>query len=102
MASPLDAVEKTLETLDHVLDLFHDRVLRPLMLVGRTVAFGFVFVAFAIAVVTATLIGLVRLLDVYLFAGKEYVTYYALGGLLIVVGLLIWRRRRPVSQRKSS
>ncbi|MBU6234119.1 MAG: hypothetical protein KJS64_07730 [Acidobacteria bacterium] len=95
-----DVVDTVLGTLDHYLDRFHDTVLRPIFLVGRSVAFGFLVVAFGLVAVTALLIGLVRILNVYAFAGKEYITYFVLGALFVITGLIVWRQRKPVPLRK--
>jgi len=95
-----DVVDRVLDTLDNYLDLLHDRVLRPIFLVGRTIAFGFFLVLVAIVVVVTLLVGAVRLLNVYLFSAHEWITYLILGTILIGVGLVAWRQRRPVTLRK--
>ena len=65
-----------MDSLDHVLDVVHDRVLRPILLAGRAIAFGFIIVAgLDRAVLVALVIGLIRLMNVYLFAGHEWLTY---------------------------
>lgn len=97
-----DFVDKSLGLLDNYLDRFHDTVLRPIFLVGRTVAFGFLIVSFGLVALIALLIGSVRLLNIYAFADREYITYLVLGSLLIAGGLVIWRRRKPLPLRKSS
>lgn len=99
---PADVVDKTLSFVDHALDVFHDKVLRPIFLAGRTIAFGFVLLAFGVATLTVLLVGLVRFCDIYLFAGREWITYLSLGAVLVGVGLFLWRSRKPVPQRKSS
>jgi len=98
--SDRDIVDKTLASFDHVLDLIHDKVLRPILIAGRTVAFGFILFLMALVLISALLIGLIRLLNVYLFAGHEWITYAIVGVISLVVGLIIWRRRRPVTLRK--
>ena len=95
-----DLVDKALHSFDHVLDVVHDRVLRPLLIAGRTIAFGFILILMALVIVCALVIGLVRLFNVYLFAGREWLTYMVVGVISLVVGLVIWRRRRPVTLRK--
>jgi len=97
-----DIVDKSLGLLDSYLDRFHDTVLRPIFLVGRTVAFGFLIVSFSLVAFIALLIGSVRLLNIYAFAGREYLTYLSLGSVLIAGGLVIWRRRKPLPLRKIS
>ena len=93
-------VGRLLGAFDHALDLLHDKVLRPLILAGRTVAFGFLILLVGLFVLVALLIVSVRLLDVYAFPGVQWVSYLVLGGLFVTVGLVIWRQRRPVHLRK--
>ena len=53
----------------------HDKVLRPIILAGRAIAFGLIIVLAAFVLVVALVIGLIRLLDVYAFAGHEWLSY---------------------------
>ncbi len=95
-----DLVDKALRSFDHVLDIVHDKVVRPLLIAGRAIAFGFIIAVSALVLVIVLAIGLVRLLNVYLFAGHEWLTYLIVGVLWIIGGLLIWRRRKPLTLRK--
>jgi hypothetical protein len=95
-----DPVDRALGSLDHLLDVLHDNVLRPIILGGRFVAYGFILLAVVIAMVVALLVSLTRLLNVYLFPGKEWATYFLLAAVLTSVGLVVWRSRRPVRLRK--
>jgi len=95
-----DVVDRALHSFDHVLDLVHDRVLRPIILAGRALAFGFIIVLASIVLVCAFVIGLTRLMNVYFFAGHEWITYLVVGALLVTTGMIIWRRRRPLQLRK--
>jgi hypothetical protein len=94
-----DVVGRALALLDHLLDLAHDRILRPIILIGRFVAYGFILLLLSLLVLTALLIGLVRLLDVYAVGGHAWLTYLILSGVFNVVGLVIWRWRKPASLR---
>jgi len=51
-------------------------------------------------IVTALVIGFVRFSTVYLFAHHVWITYLVVAALSIGAGLVIWRKRRPVSLRK--
>jgi hypothetical protein len=42
----------------------------------------------------------VRLMNIYLFAGHEWLSYLVIGTISLLAGLVIWRRRRPVTIRK--
>ena len=95
-----DDVDRALHGFDHLLDVVHDKILRPILLVGRTIAFSFILLLMAIVLVTTLVIGLIRLLNVYAFAGREWLTFGVVGILALAVGLWIWRRRRPVALRK--
>jgi hypothetical protein len=95
-----DFVDKALFQFDHVLDIVHDRVLRPILLAGRALAFGLIILFAALVLVGALLIGLIRFIDVYCFAGREYLSYVSVGAISLIAGMFIWRKRRPVNLRK--
>ena len=95
-----DFVDKALFQFDHVLDIVHDRVLRPILLAGRALAFGLIIFFAAIVLIGALLIGLIRFIDVYCFAGREYLSYVSVGAISLLAGLIIWRKRRPLNLRK--
>jgi len=82
------------------MDLVHDRVMRPIMLAGRFLAYGFILLLLALIVLIALIIAIIRLSTVYLFAHHVWITYLVVAAISIGVGLFIWRKRRPVSLRK--
>src|ERR1017187_434765 len=95
-----DFVDKALFQFDHVLDIVHDRVLRPILLARRGMAYVMIILLVTFVLVGALLIGLVRFIDIYFFAGREYLSYVSVGAISLVAGLIIWRKRRPVNLRK--
>jgi hypothetical protein len=95
-----DFVDKALFQFDHVLDVVHDRVLRPILLAGRALAYGLIILFAALFLIGALLIGLIRFIDIYCFAGREYLSYVSVGAISLVAGLIICRKRRPVNLRK--
>jgi hypothetical protein len=99
-ASDGDFVDKALFQFDHILDIVHDRVLRPILLAGRAIAYGLIILLAAFFLIGALLIGLLRFVDVYCFAGREYLSYVSVGALSLLAGLIVWRKRRPVNLRK--
>lgn len=94
-----DHVGRALEALDDLLDWFHDTVLRPIIKVGRAVAFSLVLVLVGLVIAICALIALVRVFDVYAFASHQWISYLAVSALFTAIGLLAWRRRRPVRTR---
>jgi uncharacterized BrkB/YihY/UPF0761 family membrane protein len=95
-----DLVERLLGALDHALDVVHDTVLRPLIIVGRAIAYGLIALVALVVLLLVLVIGLTRLMNVYLFAGHEWLTYGVLGVIFVTTGMVIWRWRRPVALRK--
>lgn len=95
-----DLVDKALHAFDGVLDTIHDKVLRPLLLAGRAIAYGFIIVLVTILLVSVLVIGLVRFCNIYFFAGRDWLSYVVVGAASLITGLLIWRRRRPVPLRE--
>ena len=95
-----DVVDAVFAYFDRFMDAVHDRVLRPIMLAGRFVAYGFILLLLALVIVAALVIGVVRFTTVYLFAQHIWITYLVIGAVSLVVGLFIWRKRRPVPLRK--
>jgi hypothetical protein len=95
-----DIVDRLLAGVDHGLDLVHDKVLRPIILAGRAIAYGLIIALAAVVFVIVLVIGAIRLLNVYVFSSHQWITYVAIGALSIIVGFIIWRKRRPLTLRK--
>jgi len=95
-----DLVDRLLAAFDHVLDVVHDKVLRPIIMAARALAYGFVIVLVALVFVAALVIGFIRLLNIYAFHGHEWISYAVVGAVSLIIGLVIWRRRGPVNLRK--
>jgi hypothetical protein len=95
-----DVVDTLFGYFDRFMDTLHDRVLRPIMLVARFIAYGLILILLALTLASALVIALVRLATTYLFDHHVWITYLVIAALSISVGLYIWRKRRPVSLRK--
>jgi uncharacterized membrane protein len=96
-----DVVDTLFAYVDRVMDAIHDRVLRPLMLLGRFLAYGFILLLLALVVVSAGVIGVTRFATIYLFAHHVWITYLVVAAIFVGIGLFIWRKRRPVADKKS-
>jgi hypothetical protein len=95
-----DIVDRLLAGVDHLLDLAHDKVLRPIILAGRAIAYGLIIALAAVVFVVVLIIGFIRLLNVYAFSTHEWITYVLIGALSMILGFFIWRKRRPLTLRK--
>jgi hypothetical protein len=95
-----DVVDAVFAFFDRFMDALHDRVLRPILLAGRFVAYGFILLLLALVIVSALVIGFVRFSTIYLFDHHVWITYLVVSAISTGTGLVIWRKRRPVSLRK--
>lgn len=95
-----DLVDRLLGFVDHTLDVVHDKVLRPIILAARFVAYGLIIALAAVVLVAVVVIGFVRLLNIYAFHGRDWLSYAVVGALSVVTGMVLWRQRRPLKLRK--
>jgi ABC-type nickel/cobalt efflux system permease component RcnA len=95
-----DLVDRFLAMVDRALDVVHDKVLRPIILAARVLAFGLIIALAAVILVAVVVIGFVRLLNIYAFHGRDWLSYASVGALSVFTGMVLWRRRRPLKLRK--
>lgn len=95
---------KAADVVDLVVDTIHDKAVRPILLAVRVMVFGLLVAALTLVVLVLLSIGLLRLLDVYAFSGRVWISYAVLGGVFTLAGLFSWSRRiaraNPSSQGK--
>ncbi len=92
-----DLAGRAMDAIDQVVDVLHDKVVRPLLLVARTVAMGFL-IAICLCVLSIVAgIALLRIFDVYVFSAHQWASWLVLGGVALVAGLAIWRFGRAFS-----
>jgi LPXTG-motif cell wall-anchored protein len=92
--------ERIVAAIDRLIALIKRYTTRPALLVVRGTLFGLMSIAGVVMLMTFFVIGAVRglheLLDVWLSRDAAvWSTYLGLGGLLLILGGLIMRRRRP-------
>ena len=90
-----DWPEKAACAVDLVVDTIHDKALRPILLAARAVVFGLLAAVLALVVLVLVSVGLVRLLDVYAFSGRVWISYAVIGGVFCLGGLFAWTKRAP-------
>ncbi len=96
-ARPGDALAdlpvRATDWVESLVSLLRDRTVRPLTLVARAIVFG--IIVFAASVVTLTLVSIavIRLLTVYAFGGRVWLSDLVVGAVFVVVGAIAWSRR---------
>jgi hypothetical protein len=79
--------------VDTVVELLRDRTVRPLTLATRAVVFGIIVFAAAVVTVVLLSITLIRLLTVYAFDGRVWLSDLVVGVVFVVAGLVAWSKR---------
>src|SRR5438309_11079023 len=97
-ASSGDWPAQATETVETVVVAVRDKSVRPLTLVARAIVYGLVAGAVAMIVLWLSSVGVLRLLDIYLFPGRVWASYTMLGGILTLAGLFLWTLRRSKSE----
>ncbi|MGP8060164.1 MAG: hypothetical protein ACLP9C_11055 [Acidimicrobiales bacterium] len=88
-----DWPKKAADTVDLVVDTIHDKALRPIIIGARAVVFGLLVAVLGLTVVTLVSVGILRLLDVYVFPGRIWASYAVLGLVFCAAGLWAWSQR---------
>jgi hypothetical protein len=85
--------KKAADAVDLVVDTIHDKAIRPIVLAARVVVFGLLVAVLSLIVLVLLSVGLLRLLDVYAFSGRVWISYAVLGAIFTLAGLFLWSRR---------
>jgi hypothetical protein len=88
-----DIATKALDVVDAAVDGIHDHLVRPILLVGRVIAFALPIVALIAAVFALGVLFLVRILDSYAFAARPWATDLLIGVVFTSAGFLVWSFR---------
>ena len=97
-ASSGDWPAQATETVETVVVAVRDKSVRPLTLVARALVYGLVAGAVALIVLWLSSVGVLRLLDIYVFPGRVWASYTLLGGIFTLSGLFLWTLRRSRSK----
>jgi len=81
------------DLVDTLVVLLRDKAVNPLTLATRAVVFGIIIFAASVVSVTLLSITLIRLLTVYAFDGRVWLSDLVVGALFVIVGLVAWSRR---------
>lgn len=80
--------------VDRAVETVQDKAIIPVVTAARAAVFGIIVATMSVIALTLFAIALVRILDVYL-PYEVWAAYAAAGGLFVIIGLLLWRKRKP-------
>ena len=85
------------DQIEALITLLRDRTVRPVALVARAIVFGILVFAAALVTVVLVSVSLIRLLTVYVFDGRVWLSDIVVGVLFVAAGLVAWSQRRDPS-----
>jgi hypothetical protein len=88
-----DLPTKGADLVDTLVVLLRDKAVNPLTLATRAVVFGIIIFAASVVTVTLLSITLIRLLTVYAFNGRVWLSDLVVGALFVIVGMVAWSQR---------
>jgi hypothetical protein len=81
------------DLVDTLVALLRDKTVRPLTLATRAVVFGIIIFAASVVTVILLSIALIRLLTVYAFDGRVWLSDLVVGAVFVAGGIVAWTRR---------
>jgi hypothetical protein len=82
------------DLVESLVTLLRDKTVRPLTLATRAIVFGIIIFAASVVTVVLVSITLIRILTVYAFDGRVWLSDLVVGVLFVTLGLVAWSRRR--------
>ena len=90
------------DMVDTVVELLRDKTVRPLTLATRAIVFGIIVFAASVVILVLVSIALIRLLTVYAFDGRVWLSDLLVGVIFVAVGIVAWTRRIDPSAEPSA
>jgi hypothetical protein len=84
-----DLPRRATDAVTGLVDLIHDKAVRPVILIARIVVYSLLIAALVLVVLVCACVGLLRLLDVYAFGHRVWLSYVLVGGLFSAGGLYL-------------
>jgi hypothetical protein len=98
-----DLPSRGADMVDNLVELLRDKTVRPLTLATRVIVFGIIVFAASVVTVVLLSITLIRLLTVYAFDGRVWLSDLVVGAVFVLAGVVAWSRRTdPTVQSKGA
>lgn len=93
MTSTNNWPERAAQIVVEVTDNIREKGISPLYRLVRIITLGLMGLLLTLAVCILGLIGVIRILDSYVFAAHQWITYAILGTIFLSAGLILWSKR---------
>ena len=81
------------DLVETLVTLLRDKAVRPLTLATRAIVFGIIIFAASVVTIVLLSIALIRLLTVYAFDGRVWLSDLVVGAVFVIVGVVAWSQR---------
>jgi hypothetical protein len=81
------------DLVDTLVALLRDKTVRPLTLATRAVVFGIIVFAASVVTVVLVSVALIRILTVYAFDGRVWLSDLVVGAVFVILGVVAWSKR---------
>ena len=81
------------DLVDTLVTLLRDKTVRPATLATRAIVFGIIVFAASVVILVLVSIAVIRLLTVYVFDGRVWLSQLVVGAVFVVAGLVAWSQR---------
>ena len=90
------------DLVDTLIELVRDKAVRPLTLATRAIVFGIIVFAASVITIVLVSIALIRLLTVYAFDGRVWLSDLVVVLVFVVAGMVAWSQRTTRAAESSS
>jgi hypothetical protein len=84
---------RTADTIESAVDALREKTVAPLIKITRAIVYGILALIGLLVVGILLSIAFIRLLEVYAFENRVWIAYLLVGGIMTVLGLLVWMKR---------
>jgi hypothetical protein len=81
------------DLVESLVTLLRDKTVRPLTLATRAVVFGIIIFAAAVVTIGLVSVSLIRILTVYAFDGRVWLSDLVVGAVFVIIGVVAWSQR---------
>ncbi|MHB8190156.1 MAG: hypothetical protein ACYDHP_07010 [Ferrimicrobium sp.] len=87
-----DIAARVTAHIGDVVETLQSKTVRPLFWLARMIVFGLVVAVLGVVVFVLVVDVVVKVLDAYAFANRVWITYFVVGAVVTVAGVVAWKK----------